>query len=162
MYYLIDGYNLIFTLIESKDSLTLQRQKIIHYLQKKFALLHLSGMLVFDGKHRRDEESGLSYPSPLIVGYAPKGQSADAYILAEVEKAKNPKQVLVVTNDRGLTLQACSMGAKVQSNREFILTLKKRSKKTKPTKSDPKDSEQNISRLLKIFEERLENGDQEI
>lgn len=161
MYYLIDGYNLIFSLIESKDSLSLQREKVIRYLQKKFAQLHLSGMLVFDGKHRRDEESGLSYPSPLIVGYAPKGQSADAYIFAEAQKAKNPKEVIVITNDRGLSSHIRSIGAKVQSNQAFILTLKSRSKKTKTkTKAEPKDSEQNIARLLEIFEKKFLGTDE--
>jgi predicted RNA-binding protein with PIN domain len=159
MYYLVDGYNLIFALIESKDSLTLQREKVIRYLQKKFAKLHLSGMIVFDGKHRRDEESGLSYPSPLIVGYAPKGLSADAYIVAEVEKAKNPKQVIVITNDKGLTRHVRAAGAKVQSNNDFILELKKRSLKTKAQESTPKESQHNIERLEKIFEERLRKGE---
>jgi predicted RNA-binding protein with PIN domain len=158
MYYLIDGYNLIFTLIESKESLQVFRQKTIRYLQKKFAQGSLSGMLVFDGAHRRDEESGLSYPSPLIVAYAPKGQSADAYIVEEIEKTKNPKQIIVVTNDRGLSSHARSHGAKVQSNREFILFLKKRSQKTKKGNLEPQDTKQNLERLQKIFEERLENN----
>lgn len=153
MYYLIDGYNLIFSLIQSKESLQTLRQKVIRTLQKQFAKREISGTLVFDGAHRRDEESGLSYSSPLIIAYAPKGQSADEYIIELIETAKNPKQIAVVTNDRGLKMHAKSHGAKVQSNEEFIHWLETGKKKRKEV--EPMDTKQNIDRLLKIFENRL-------
>lgn len=156
MYYLIDGYNLIFSLAESKESLQILRQKVIRALQKQFARRKISGMLVFDGAHRRDEESGLSYSSSLVVAYAPKGQSADEYIVEHIEVATNPKQITVVTNDRGLARHSKSAGAKVQLNDEFIAWLKKRKKKTA---EEPAETQQNIDRLLKIFEERLKNED---
>lgn len=157
MYYFIDGYNLIFSLIESKDNLQTLRQKVICDLQKRFARREIAGTLVFDGAHRRDEESGLSYSSPLIIAYAPKGQSADHYIVEKIEAAKNPKQITVITNDKGLRLHAKSAGAKTQSNEEFIYWLYKRKKKA--TQTEPKETQQNIDRLLKIFEERLKEED---
>lgn len=155
MYYLIDGYNLIFSLIESKESLQTLRHKVIRALQKQFAKRKISGTIVFDGAHRRDEESGLSYSSPLVIAYAPKGQSADEYIVELIEIAKNPKQITVVTNDRGLAMHAKSNGAKVQGNDGFIHWLRKR--KTKKNIDEPKETKGNIDRLLKIFEERLKN-----
>lgn len=154
MYYLIDGYNLIFSLIESKESLQTMRQKLIHTLQKKFAKRKVSGMLVFDGSHRREEESGLSYPSPLIVAYAPKGQSADEYIVEQIEGSRHPKQMIVVTNDRGLARHAKSYGSKVMGNDEFISWINKKKKKKAVEAADTKE---NIDRLLKIFEEKLED-----
>lgn len=157
MYYLIDGYNLIFTLIQSKESLQSLRQKVVRNLQMQFAKRGISGTLVFDGTHRRDEQSGLSYSSPLTIAYAPKGQSADDYIVECIEIAKNPKQITVVTNDRGLIMHAKSHGAKVQSNDAFIHWLEKRKKRRKEV--EPKETQQNIDRLLKIFEERLEEED---
>jgi predicted RNA-binding protein with PIN domain len=157
VYYLIDGYNLIFSLIESKESLQTLRYKVIRSLQKHFTSRKISGTLVFDGAHRRDEESGLSYSSPLIIAYAPKGQTADSYIVEQIEAASNPKEITVVTNDKGLSLHAKSAGAKVQPNDLFIAWLHKKKKKTKNI--EPKDTDQNINRLLKIFEERLKNGD---
>ncbi len=159
MYYLIDGYNLIFSLIESKESLQTLRHKVVLALQKKFAKRKISGMLVFDGAHRRDEESGLSYPSPLIVAYAPKGQSADAYIVEKIQVAKNPKLITVVTNDKGLARHAKSAGAKVEENEPFINWLKKKKKGGKEV--EPKETKQNIDRLLKIFEERFERGEED-
>lgn len=156
MVYLIDGYNLIFSLIKSKDSLQVMRQKVIRYLQKKFSARKISGMLVFDGAHRRDEESGLSYSSPLIVAYAPKGQSADEYIIEQIQIANNPKLITVITNDKGLMLHTKSTGAKAIGNTEFINWLK--NKKIKRETSEPKESAKNIDRLEKIFEERLKRN----
>lgn len=155
MYYLIDGYNLIFSLIESKDSLQTLRVKIIAALQKRFTVKKISGMLVFDGAHRRDEESGLTYSSPLIIAYAPKGQTADEYIVHQIELAKNSKLITVITNDKGLARHAKSAGANVQGNDEFIEWLHKKKKKT--SKVEPKETQANIDRLLKIFEDRMKN-----
>ncbi|MES2274345.1 MAG: NYN domain-containing protein [Chlamydiota bacterium] len=155
MQYYIDGYNLIFTLVESKESLQILRRNVIRLLQKKFAQLKLSGMVVFDGAHRKDEESGLSYPSPLIVAYTAKGETADVYIVEHIERSRTPKQITVITNDRGLSLHAGAAGAKVQSNADFIDYLKKKGAKNKDQKIAPRETKQNIDRLLKIFEERL-------
>ena len=155
MYYLIHCYKLIFSLIESKDSLQTLRVKIIAALQKRFTVKKISGMLVFDGAHRRDEESGLTYSSPLIIAYAPKGQTADEYIVQQIQLAKNSKLITVITNDKGLARHAKSAGANVQGNDEFIEWLHKKKKKT--SKQEPKETQANIDRLLKIFEERMKN-----
>ena len=157
MYYLIDGYNVIFSLIQSKESLQTLRHKVIRTLQKQFAKRGISGTLVFDGAHRRDEESGLSYSSPLIIAYAPKGQSADDYIIELIETSKNPKQITVVTNDRGLSMHAKSHGAKVEGNEAFIHWLGGR--RRKKSEKEPRDTQHNIDRLLKIFEEKLKEED---
>lgn len=162
MLYYLDGYNLLFSLEKSKHSLKDQRQNLIHHLQKQFKIHHLSGVLVFDGTHRKEEESGLSYKSPLIIAYASKGQSADAYIVEQIELSSHPHQITVITDDRGLSLHARSHGAKVQSNISFVLFLKKKSAKKKgQQKLEVKETPQNIKRLLKLFEEKLEKEDPE-
>jgi predicted RNA-binding protein with PIN domain len=156
--YLIDGYNLIFSLIESQEKLQILRQKVIQTLQKSFARKKIRGMIVFDGAHRREEETGLSYASPLTIAYAPKGQTADEYILEQIALASNPTQVIVVTNDKGLTLHARSARAQVLENDFFIHWLQKKKKKSE--RREPKESEPNIERLLQIFEERLKNSEE--
>ena len=162
MYYYLDGYNLLFSLMDSERALSSQRQTLVHFLQNQFASLHMKGTLVFDGAHRREEESGLSYEYPLEIAYAPKGQSADSYIVERIERETHQKQIVVVTNDRGLRLHAQSLGAKVQGNVAFIQYLKKKSLKKKKGKRAPVvETQQNIDRLLKIFEERLKKGPEE-
>jgi predicted RNA-binding protein with PIN domain len=155
MYYWVDGYNLIFSLIKSNASLKTQRSEVILSLKKLFAKRKIAGTLVFDGSHKRDEESGLSYPSPLIVAYTPKGQSADEYIVEQIKGSKEAKQMVVITNDKGLAAHVKSYGAKVQANGEFIEWLHKQRKAKK--EKIPVDTQQNIDRLLKIFEEKLKN-----
>lgn len=162
MIYFLDGYNLLFSFFDSKKNFSSQREHLILFLHKQFIQHRLTGILFFDGKHRRDEESGLSYKSPLDIAYAPKGQSADAYIVEKIESEKSPSFITVVTNDKGLKAHARSAGAKVQSNEAFILFLKKRGKKTKAKIREIKDTENNISRLLKIFEERLSSKDDDM
>lgn len=160
MYFYLDGYNLLFGLTNSKQTLATQRQQFIQFLQTQFAAHHIKGTLVFDGSHRREEESGLSYRHPLEIAFAPKGQSADAYIIEKVEAEAHRRQIIVVTNDRGLSLQARSLGATVQKNDAFVQFLKKKSMKKKKGGKVIVETEKNITRLLKIFEERF-NQDEE-
>lgn len=155
MFYYIDGYNLIFSLTEAKIPLIHQRRTIVKFLQKRFSLLHLRGMLVFDGSHFSSEESGLSYASPLDIAYTPKGQTADEYILEKLEWSQQKTPTLVVSNDQGLARRARSLGAKTQSNETFIRYLEKKKIKKSTRPREPKDTPQNIERLLRIFEEKL-------
>ncbi len=130
-----------------------ERTEFIQSLQIYFRKLHLSGYLIFDGRHRREEESGRSYKDPLEIIYAPLGQSADAYIIEKIQTVKNPKEVTVVTNDKGLIRHAKALKVSVMSNHEFLDYLLKRStpQETKKTK----ESSHNIERLSKIFEKKL-------
>lgn len=158
MFYYIDGYNFLFHQSESSQrSLATERQIAIHFLQKHFAKSRLSGEIVFDGAHRREEESGRGYQNPLEVVYAPKGQSADAYIVEKIEEMQNPGEATVVTNDRGLAQQARYAGAHIETNEKFLKKLQK--KKPATEKKKRADTTYQIERLLKIFENRLEEED---
>lgn len=154
MYYYIDGYNLLFRFIDSKHPLKKQRESVIQFLRKEFAHLKIDGLLVFDGKHRLDEESGRAYPSPLEIAYAPKGQTADHYILEKLEFDKRP--ITVVTDDQTLSRAVRALGAKTLSNASFLEWLGKKKKKKKEKKViEPVESSYQIDRLLKIFENKL-------
>ena len=155
MYYYIDGYNLLFRMVESKQSLQKQRESVVRFLQKEFARLKMKGQIVFDGKHRQDEESGLFYPSPLEAAFAPKGQTADHYILEQLEMEKRRSLITVVTDDKSLMRQARALGAHVQSNGSFVRSLEGKRLKKKKKQVEPKESQKNIDRLLKIFEDKL-------
>lgn len=155
MFYYIDGYNLIFSLTDTKKPLIHQRKTIVHFLQKRFVKLHLTGLVVFDGSHRRSEESGLSYASPLEIAYTPKGQTADEYILEKLEWNQQQIPSTVISNDRSLCSQARQLGAKTQSNDAFIHYLEKKKARKREKSCEAKDSPRQIERLLKIFESKL-------
>jgi predicted RNA-binding protein with PIN domain len=95
------------------------------------------------------------------VAFAPKGQTADQYILEQVELTQNKKILIVVTNDRSLKLHANSFGAKTMSIQAFLNWLMKRKKQKKSKKSVIRESPAQIERLVKIFEETLKNLDRE-
>jgi len=120
----------------------------------------MEGIVVFDGRIRGGEESGRSYPSPLEVVYTSRGQNADAYILEQIETSKSPRQITVVTNDRGLIANAKSHGSKTVGTAPFIEWLLNRKKQISSPKPEISDSKQNIERLLIIFENRLKEEDQ--
>ncbi len=151
--YLLDGYNVLFSLTLSDRPLKVQRHHIIHFLQKRFAALHLKGILIFDAKVRLTEESGRAYQSPLEIIYTPKGQTADSYIEETIAFAKNPRQMIVVTNDRALIANVKSLGAQTLKNEEFLKRLA--AKKSQAPEKEITDTKQNITRLLKIFEKKL-------
>jgi len=159
LFFLLDGYNLLFSWIEGNESIESKRQKLVKWIQDEFKNLNLLGMIIFDGSHRSDEESGLSYPSPMEVAYTPKGQSADENILQRVEARSNRKNVIVVTDDRGLKNQARALGAEIMGNSDFIQWISKRERKKNIDKFQHKDSPHQIKRLTKIFEERLKKTD---
>jgi predicted RNA-binding protein with PIN domain len=159
VFYFLDGYNILFNLTDSDSSLSTQRQKIIHFFRRRFALFKIEGMLVFDGRVRRGEESGRAYSRSLEVIYTPKGQSADHYIISCIEISEKPRQITVVTNDRGLIANAKSLGTKAIGNEEFIQWLLNRKKKPVAVKPEIADTKQNIQRLLAIFEKRLYEND---
>jgi predicted RNA-binding protein with PIN domain len=158
LYFLIDGYNLLFSWIEGKESIEKKRVRLVLWIKQAFKRMRLHGIIVFDGAHQKDEESGLAYPSPIELAFTPKGQSADENILERVEALKNRKNATVVTNDLGLKRQAGAFGAKTMSNDEFLEWLLKRSAKKKRKRLPTQESPQEIARLTEIFEQRLRDA----
>ncbi|MDE3045293.1 MAG: NYN domain-containing protein [Verrucomicrobiota bacterium] len=155
MYFLIDGYNLLFSWAEEGHSLQVQRNRMIQWLRSIFNKKNLRGLVIFDGAHRRGEESGLSYASPLEIAYTPKGQSADEYILEYLEGQKKLSTTVIVTNDQGLRRRAASLNVKVQSNHVFLRSLAKQSKRVDEKNPTIGETSQQIERLLKIFEKKF-------
>lgn len=111
-------------------------------------------MLVFDGRHCREEESGLSYANPLEIAYTAKGQTADEYIVEKLEW-KDPKMICtVVSNDQGLCRHAQALRVKTQSNEAFLRYLEKKKPRKREKAYEPKESPKEMERLLKIFESK--------
>jgi len=116
---LIDGYNLIkrsSTLAQKK--LEDGRQSLISFIERR----HPQGSernqvtVVFDGKPGMCGRPVATQTSIIFTEY----ESADDKIKAIVEDAANKKEIVVVTDDRGLLLYVRKLGAKVMSNAEFI------------------------------------------
>jgi predicted RNA-binding protein with PIN domain len=161
VYYLIDGYNLLFRLLEAKKSLESERDVIIRSLQIEFSLLDLKGTIVFDAHKRQKESRSQSYNSPLIIAYTQSGETADQYILEKLETAQAPSEIAVVTDDRFLAGCAKAYQAKVLHLNAFLSLLEKKQERRRQKKEDRLDerpfheSKRETERLFKVFEERL-------
>ena len=127
LHYIIDGYNVIkqVSFLTGKK-LRSGREGLVRFIEH----YHPQGSnrnqvtLVFDGKA---DVSSPRFKSPVIVIFS-KGESADTKIKRMVEKSKNPKRIVVVTDDKEIMFYCRSIGAALSSVREFInnSTLRKK------------------------------------
>jgi predicted RNA-binding protein with PIN domain len=160
MYFLIDGYNLLFSCSADQRSLEIQRGGLLTWMQQQFSSLNLTGIIVFDGGHQFANECDISYRSPLEIAYTPKGKSADLYIVECLSYLKNPKIATIVTNDKGLLSHCREYSSNSLSSESFVQWLLKKSKRKKDrARHTPKESSYQIDRLTKIFEERLKSDE---
>lgn len=159
MHYIIDGYNLLFKITAPYKDLREKREKILAYLQE--TLSHVSLTVVFEGMHRKEEENGFQYIGKVKVIFTPKGQTADEYITDFLELSSSPSEYTVVTSDRTLASHCRSLEAKTLEIPEFLHWMEKKSI-PKQKEKNFRDSAKNIERLLKIFEKRFQEGEEEV
>lgn len=159
MIYLIDGYNLLFKFFHNEKKIEVQREAIIDLLKEKSSLLKINIHLIFDGYKQNSELSNKRYFDKLKVVYTPKGQTADDYILEQIFLSKTPQEIVVITSDNHLKIKAKEMKAQVKSINAFIDWLSKKESQMKMKKESEEknylDTKKNIERLLKIFEEKM-------
>ena len=156
MYFLIDGYNLLFRIHgASGQSLEKRRESLIETLNQELVSFKGNISVVFDSSEQIRDFPQSAKLKNLDVVYAPKGQTADAYIIELAEQCRSPKMVTVVTSDGGLARQCQHIGTQTVSIEEFIAYVIKKRKKSPKDKPVYKESNAEIERLIKIFEEKL-------
>ncbi|MFH1202037.1 MAG: NYN domain-containing protein [Candidatus Omnitrophota bacterium] len=125
LHYILDGYNLIkqtpsLTGKKLKDS----REKLIHFIRDKRpqGSERNAITIVFDGA-----SNGFDYPTKncAVTIIFTRDESADAWIKRAVEKAKEPKKIVVVTNDKEICFYVRSFGARLLSVKEFVFGKEK-------------------------------------
>lgn len=83
--------------------------------------------------------------------------SADAYILEKIEFAKNPREFIVVTDDRALSKEAKHLGALILSLSSFFKELNKKRASKEQEKKKTRETPREQLRWLKIFEKKLDD-----
>ena len=121
--------------------------------------LNLNVTIVFDGRQKDPPEAIRGHLDQLEVIYTPEHQTADAYILHELDLSSNLNEETVVSSDRELTGIAKQKGARVLSVEQFLARIAKKKKKSQPPKKTFQDTDANIERLRQIFEDKLENDE---
>ena len=162
MHYLIDGYNLLFQLPELKGtSLQAKREKIIKIFQEYLISIPLQITIVFDGDKQGSAEIVKRHINQLEIVYTAKKQTADSYIIEELEASFRPQNFVVITSDAGLTRQSQGLQAGTQTIEEFLeyLSEKMRKKAKKEMHEKPSEEPQkDMERLRIIFEKRLKKN----
>lgn len=138
MHYFIDGYNLLFRLTQDGDLQT-EREAVIRDLNKKISLIKLDASIVFDAAYRLGGRSR-SHFDALEILFTAERETADDYILEEIQNSSSPHQETVVTSDKSLARQVRLCSGHTMSIEEFIGWLNrsyknklKQSKKEKPS-----------------------------
>lgn len=162
MHYYVDGYNLMFRLLNVSGDLSDEREYIIHDLSKKAEALDLKMTLVFDAQYQFGEGSRSHFRNLEIV-FTQHGEIADEYILNALHETNHPQRETVVTSDKSLARLARNTGAKTEGIETFISWLNKRYDK-KPQKKEVEPVPNTLNhvsdydRWLKIFEEKFKNS----
>lgn len=127
MDYIIDGYNFMFRIQEQKKgSFEKARNTLISLLNEELRIIKTHVSVVFDSSEQIREFAQSAILENIEVIYAPKGLSADEYIIEIVEQSKNPKTLNIVTSDSGLARQCQHLGAKTTSIDDFVALITKR------------------------------------
>ena len=149
LHYLIDGYNVIkqVSFLTSKK-LQHGRDGLVNFIEtyKPHGSSRNQVTIVFDGQD--------DVVSPCLSGVIrvifSKGCSADDVIKKKVEYAKNPKTIVVVSDDKEIKFYCRSIGAKVLAVKEFIDSSKitktpHKKQKTKRIIEEKKDLDHNTA-----------------
>jgi len=119
LFYIVDGYNVINRsgLFRNKR-LREQREAFLAFLDhnKPFGSTRNRAVIVFDGS---EDVFGFPHASVFEVRFS-KGETADEEIKRLVEASNNPKNTVVVTDDRELGRAVRSRGAKIMRTDEFL------------------------------------------
>lgn len=125
MLYLIDGYNLLFSISDFESDFSLERQQLIRSLNDKIQLTKLNAAIVFDA-HYCPGYSKRTHYNHLEILFSGEGETADDLILKVVEMASSPQQYTVVTSDNRLAWKARRLGAKTEKVGAFLTRLEKK------------------------------------
>ena len=134
LHYLIDGYNLVkSTPVFNDRSLADGRDALITWLTsvRPQGSANNRVTVVFDG---RSDVFGDPSRGEIQVIFT-QDTSADDRIRDMVEQHPRVKDVIVVSNDKDITIYSRALGAKIVSIEEFTKSLK--GKRSKPVSSKP-------------------------
>jgi predicted RNA-binding protein with PIN domain len=153
MHYFIDGYNMLFRLMDADDDLQSQREQIIYDLNKKISLLKINASIIFDATFQVGERSR-SHFNELEILFTAEGETADEFILDELKNSLNPHQETVVTSDKKLAWHARCRAAHTESVEDFLSRVNKTYKNKlkqlrKHTQAPPNQSPPVIKTALK-------------
>lgn len=119
MHYFIDGYNLLFSLLQDSQNLQSKREALIHDLNTKASAIKLNASIVFDAAFQPGGRSRFHFDA-LEILYTAEGESADDFILDKIQHSPSPQQETVITSDKPLSRKIRHCSAKTETVEEFL------------------------------------------
>ncbi len=122
LHYLVDGYNIVKQApVLADQPLREGRDKLLRWIdaQRPQGSVNNRVTVVFDGN---SEHFGGSWAGTAKVIFT-KNESADERIKTMVEKSTARSNVVVVSDDKGITLYVRSLGARIMGVKEFAADL---------------------------------------
>jgi predicted RNA-binding protein with PIN domain len=148
MHYFVDGYNVI----RSADwlgggSLRDQRERLLRFIEDKrpHGSANNQVTVVFDG---RADVSGPPESRAVRVIFS-HGGDADSVIKASVDELTQPRDAVVVTNDRAIQRWVRGVGARVLSCEEFLAAASPRVRRRAFQDKVDEDTARDINEELK-------------
>ena len=127
MHLIIDGYNVMHALpMEKEWPGQASKDRRAFFIGKVGAYLgtrNHRATLVFDGTKGGEDMGGHETHGRLEVVYSRRGEEADDVIKRMLEESGNPREVLVVSSDKGITGYVRSLGASVAGAHEMVRRL---------------------------------------
>jgi hypothetical protein len=111
--YFLDGNNLIGHGRGSSRPTEEDRSALISEIAERLRKTKARVVLFFDGPGQRSTSLG-----PLSIRHAARATADDA-ILGEIERARAPQEIVLVSEDRDLRRRARDLGAKTLTTTEF-------------------------------------------
>jgi predicted RNA-binding protein with PIN domain len=142
MYYLLDGYNII--TISKKMDIDSERDKLITFVRNSKKLFKHTVIIFFDGSSPFTSNISSSKNCKVVFTWE---KSADDAIIDFIIKHKNPKEIIVVTNDRELQNKSKANGCRIETNEQFYFRITSPPKKIKPKGHSDKKIPSNAQKI---------------
>ncbi len=169
MHIIIDGYNLIFAVptlerVVDKESMEMARETLLEALSRYKEKSRQEFTVVFDGRAQEGEDFGPSEKQVRggINVLFSKGTTADEDIMNLISSLPNPRNMCIVTSDKGIIREARASGCQVTEPQEFYkkITGPSKKEKTRP-RAEPMakyqgPSENEVDYWLKLFKSKWE------
>lgn len=114
---IVDGYNVLMQMGLKEKTLEGRRKHFVNMLNQRHKMFD-GIVVVFDGKEEVDDYFRRENLNTRVV-YA-KNESADDYIKSMIEKSKNPKTIVLATDDREIKDFAKMHGCQLISSYNLI------------------------------------------
>ena len=136
--YIIDGYNIVYALglLNPKGGegrLEAARSHLLRYLGESFGDRSARVTVVFDAKRAPRGAQREQIVSGLNVVYASDEKSADDWIETAIEQAREPRKLVVISNDTRVQEAARRRGAQAWSDQDLLNDFDSAQKKSRPT-----------------------------